>query len=86
MLSYKSSMYFENNVHYCLKVYVTTTTLNGKLEGLDVEEASEKQCKLLEAFSSWVISHEKDGDDEMLDKDFLFTFVSLFVVFLRTYN
>lgn len=52
---------------------MTTTTLNGKLQGLDVEEGSEKQSKLLEAFSAWVM---EDEDEEMPDNDFLFTHVS----------
>lgn len=52
---------------------MTTTTLNGKLQGLDVEEGSEKQSKLLEAFSAWVM---EDEDEEMPDDDFLFTHVS----------
>lgn len=52
---------------------MTTTTLNGKLQGLDVEEGSEKQSKLLEAFSAWVM---EDEDEEVSDDDFLFTHVS----------
>ena len=52
---------------------MTTTTLNGKLQGLDVEEGSESQSKLLEAFSAWVM---EDEDDEVSEDDFLFTHVS----------
>ncbi len=55
------------------KIYVTSTTLNGKLHGLDVEEGSESQSKLLEAFSAWVM---EDEDDEVSEDDFLFTHVS----------
>jgi hypothetical protein len=56
------------------KVYVTTTTLDGKLQGLDVEEGSEGQSKLLEAFSAYVI---EEDDDEVPEDDFLFTYVRL---------
>ena len=58
----------------CLKVYVTTATLNGKVQGLDVEEASEGQSQLLEAFSAWVM---EDEDEEVEEDGFLFTHVSL---------
>ncbi|CAB4040984.1 DNA annealing helicase and endonuclease ZRANB3, partial [Paramuricea clavata] len=54
----------------CTKIYVTSTALNGKLQGLDVEEGSESQSKLLEAFSAWVMEDEDDG---VAEDDFLFT-------------
>lgn len=51
---------------------MTTTTLNGKLQSLDVEEGSEGQSRLLEAFSAWVM---EDEDEEMPEEDILFTHV-----------
>ena len=56
------------------KIYVTSTALNGKVQGFDVEEGSQSQSKLLEAFSAWVMEDEDDG---VAEDDFLFTHVSL---------
>ena len=53
---------------------MTTATLNGKIQGMDVEEGSVGQSKLLEAFSAWVM---EDEEDEVSEDDFLFTHVSL---------
>lgn len=53
---------------------MTTATLNGKIQGMDVEEGSVGQSKLLEAFSAWVM---EDEEDEISEDDFLFTHVSL---------
>lgn len=47
--------------------------LNGKLQGMDVEEGNEKQSKLLEAFSAFVM---EDEEDAMPEENFLFTPVS----------
>ena len=56
------------------QVHVTSAALNGKLQGLDVEEGSAGQSKLLEAFSAWVMD---DEEEEAAEEDFLFTHVSL---------
>ena len=61
---------------------MTTATLNGEREGLNVEEASEGQSKLLEAFSAWVMEEEAE---ELAEDDFLFTHVRSLFLYINYY-